>query len=119
LRHGTVLELALDMVGMVWAGLLKKHLEVVCTWPHQVSIAMHGGQDLSHAGAARFPTAVIATAGHGRGPQRALLAPLVCAFDAVLGAVSDDVGWCLLVAAQGRFLLTFRMQLHKRMELSM
>jgi hypothetical protein len=42
-------------------------------------------------------------ASHGHGPQRALLAPLVAALDALLGVVSADVGRCLLAAAWGRF----------------
>jgi hypothetical protein len=58
-------------------------------------------QDLPHVGAAHLLVKVVAMAGHGHGPYRALLAPLVAAFDVVLGAVSGSVGWCLLVAARG------------------
>jgi hypothetical protein len=60
--------LVLDRVGMVWASLLNKPLEVVRRWPRQASIAMRGSHDLSHAEATYLPAIVIATAGHGRGP---------------------------------------------------
>jgi hypothetical protein len=42
----------------------------------------------------------IVAAGHGHSLLKALLAPLIAAFDALLGAVCGDVGQCLLVAAQ-------------------
>jgi hypothetical protein len=50
---------------MVWEGLLKKPLEMVCTWPHLASVAMHDHRDLYHARAARLLAMVITTAGHG------------------------------------------------------
>jgi hypothetical protein len=40
-------------------------------------------------------------AGHGHSPLKALLAPVVAAFDALLGKMGGDVGRCLLVAARG------------------
>jgi hypothetical protein len=49
-------------------------------------------RDLSHAEATSLSAAVVAMAGHGRGPLRALLAPLVAAFDAILSTVSGDIG---------------------------
>jgi hypothetical protein len=42
----------------------------------------------------------IMTAGRGRGALKALLTPFVAAFDSLLGAVSGDIGRCLLVAAR-------------------
>jgi hypothetical protein len=67
-------------------GRLEKPLEVVRQWPHRTLVTSHGGQDMSHAGAA-CPPAV------------AIIAPLVAAFDDLLGALCGDVGWCLLIAA--------------------
>jgi hypothetical protein len=62
---------------------------------------MHGRQAVSHAGAAHFPIVAIITTGRGRSPMKALLAPLVAAFDALLGTVGGDIGRCLLVATRG------------------
>jgi hypothetical protein len=42
----------------------------------------------------------IIAAGHGRSPLKVLLAPLVAAFNALLGTVSGDVGWCFFVVAR-------------------
>jgi hypothetical protein len=91
-HHPAVLEPVLDGVCVVWAGLLNKPLEVVHRWPRQEFVAVRDSRDLSHAGATSLSAAVVAMAGHGRGPLRALLAPLVAAFDAVLSTVSGDIG---------------------------
>jgi hypothetical protein len=56
------------MVGMVWVGLLKKHLKVVYRWTLLASIAMCGSRDLSHARADHNLAAVVTTASHGHGP---------------------------------------------------
>jgi hypothetical protein len=42
----------------------------------------------------------VIVAGRGRGPLKALFAPLVAAFDALLGAVSGNIRRCLLVLAR-------------------
>jgi hypothetical protein len=47
---------------------------------------------LPHAGAARLPVVAIVVAGHGCSTLKALFAPLVAAFDALVGAMKDDVG---------------------------
>jgi hypothetical protein len=65
-----------------------------------VLVTAHGGRDVSHTGATRFPIAAVVMAGHG--PLRALLVPLVAAPDALLGTMSGDIGRCLLVATRGR-----------------
>jgi hypothetical protein len=62
-----------------------------------------GNLDASHARATCFPVALVVIAGRGHGPLRVLLAPLVAAFDALLGTVSSGIGRCLLVSAWGRF----------------
>jgi hypothetical protein len=41
-----------DGVCMVWAGFLEEPLEMVCSWPHLVLAAVHGGRDAPHARAA-------------------------------------------------------------------
>jgi hypothetical protein len=58
----------LDGVCVVWAGLLKKPLEVVCRRPHQAPVAVCGGRDVSHTGPARFLVTTIIMACHGCGP---------------------------------------------------
>jgi hypothetical protein len=62
-----------------------------------------GSRDASHARATCFPVALVVIAGRGHGPLRVLLAPLVAAFDALLGTVSSGIGRRLLVSAWGRF----------------
>jgi hypothetical protein len=64
-------------------------------------VAAHISRDAPHTGVTHLPVAEVIVAGHGRGPLKALLAPLVATFNALLGTVSDDVGWHL-VTAQGR-----------------
>jgi hypothetical protein len=78
---------------------LEKPLEVVRRWPHWILAAVHIGRDASHTKATHLPiTAVVVGA---RGPLKALLAPLATAFDALLGVVSGNIRWCLLVATRG------------------
>jgi hypothetical protein len=89
---------------VVWESLLKKPLEVVGRRPCQAPVAARGGRDAPHTRAALFLVAAVAMVGRGRGPQRAMLVPLVAAFDDLLGIVSADVRWCLHVAGRGRFL---------------
>jgi hypothetical protein len=64
-------------------------------------VAASGGRDASHTGAAHLLVVVVVMADHGHGPLKALLAPLVATFDALLGTVSGDIGQCLPIAAQG------------------
>jgi hypothetical protein len=80
---------------------LGRPLEVVCRRSYQVPIAASGGRDASHAGTACFLVAAIIVAGRGHDPWRTLPVLLVVAFDACLGAMSNDVEWCLPVTAQG------------------
>jgi hypothetical protein len=63
-------------VCVVWVGLLEKPLEVVCRRPRPTLVTMHGGGDASHARAAHLPVKAIIMVGRGRGPLKALLAPL-------------------------------------------
>jgi hypothetical protein len=58
---------------------------------------MRGGQDASHVRATRLSTVAVVMAGLGHSPLKAMFAPLVPAFDALLGTVSGDIGWRLLV----------------------
>jgi hypothetical protein len=74
---------------------------VVCGRPHQTLAAASGGWDPSHTGAAHLPVVVVVVVGRGHGPLKVLLARLVATFDALLGAVSGDVGRCLPVTTRG------------------
>jgi hypothetical protein len=56
------------------------------------------GCGVVHAGATRIRVAVVITAGHGRSPLKVLLAPLLDAFDALLGVVNGDVEQRFLIA---------------------
>jgi hypothetical protein len=69
---------------MVWAGLLKKPLDVVHRRPHQMLVAAHGGRDAPHVGAARHPTTAVITVGHGHSLLKALFVPLVAPIDVLL-----------------------------------
>jgi hypothetical protein len=95
----------LDGVRVVRAGLLEKLLEVVCRRTRRMLIIVRNSQAASHAGATRFPIVVIITAGRGRSPFKTLLAPLVVAFDTLLGAVGSGVRRHLLVTARVASLL--------------
>jgi hypothetical protein len=84
-----------DGVCVVWTGLVEKPFEVVHRQPCLTLVVASGGQGVPHAGATRL------TIGHGRGPLKALFAPLFVAFAALLGAIGDDVRRHVLVAARG------------------
>jgi hypothetical protein len=90
----------LDGVRVVWASLLEKPLEVFCRRPRRTLVVVLSGRDAPHAGAARHPVVTVVVAGHGRSPLKVLFAPLLAAFYALLGAVSGDVEWHLLIATQ-------------------
>jgi hypothetical protein len=85
-----VFDLVPNGVCVVWIGLLKKPLEVVHGQPQWTLVTVSGGRDASHAGATCLPVMVVITAGHGRGPLKGLLAPLVATFDTLLGIVSGS-----------------------------
>jgi hypothetical protein len=95
-----VLELVSDGVCVVWVGLLEKPIEVVRRWPHRTLVATRSGRDAPHVGATHLLVVAIIAVGHGHSPLKALFAPLVAAFDALLGAVSGDIRRRLLVAAR-------------------
>jgi hypothetical protein len=88
-----------NRVCVVWICLLKKPLEVVCRQPHRTLIVMRGSRDAPHVETACLPVVAIITASRGCSPLKALFAPLVATFDALLGVVSCDVRRRLLVAA--------------------
>jgi hypothetical protein len=99
LHHVIVLEFVPDGVLLVWAGLLKLSLEVVCRWLRLMFAAVHGSRDAPHIGATCLFDIAVIIVGDGRGPLRMLLVPLLSALGSFLGVVGDDVGWCLLVTA--------------------
>jgi hypothetical protein len=94
---------------VVWAGLLKKALEVVHRRPPRTLVTTHGSRDVPRTGAASLPVVAVVTDGHGHTPLKALFAPLVADFDALLGAVSRDIGRCLLVPARCHLLASLCM----------
>jgi hypothetical protein len=93
-----------DGVRLVWVRLLKAPLEVIHRRPHRALVTACSGQDVSHAGAARFPVTAVVKASRGCGPLRQLLASLVATLDALLGAVSGGIGRCLLVTDSGHLI---------------
>jgi hypothetical protein len=102
-HHVIVLELVSDGVCMVWAGFLKEPLEVVCGRPRLTLVAACGSQDAPHVGIARLPVIAIIMVGRGRGPLKALLAPLCAALDALPTSMDGDVERCSHTATWGRF----------------
>jgi hypothetical protein len=97
LHHVVVLELVLNGVCVVWAGLLKESLEVVCRRSCLVLATACGNRDVPHAKAACFLVVATIIAVCGRNPLRTFLAPLLAA----LGIMDGDVEWHLLAAARG------------------
>jgi hypothetical protein len=83
---------------MVLVGLIEKPPEVVRRWPRQTFVAVRGGCGAPHTEATRIPITAIIIAGHCHSPLKALPAPLAAAFDALLGTVSSNIRWHLLVA---------------------
>jgi hypothetical protein len=102
LHHITVLELVPDGVRLVWVGLLKDSLEVVCRWPRPTLVAMCGSRDVPHVEAACLPVVVVIVVGHGCGPLRMLLVPLLATLSVILGTMDGIIGRHLLAAAWGR-----------------
>jgi hypothetical protein len=100
------LELVLDGVHVVWAGLLEKPLEVVHRRPHRMLAVARIDRDESYTGATRLPVRVIVADGHGCGPLEVLFSPLATAF---------DVGRRLLVTARGRLLASLCRAKHDRL----
>jgi hypothetical protein len=79
-------------MGYVWFGYASPRcLLTLSVGASPSTYRTSGSQDASQVRAAHFPVMAIITAGHGRGPLRALLVPLVAAFDALLGVVSGDI----------------------------
>jgi hypothetical protein len=83
--------LSLRLMGYAWFRQASSRSPVVHGHPYWTLVAASGGRDASHTGAARLPVVSVVTAGHGHGPWKALLAPLVAAFDALLGTVNDSI----------------------------
>jgi hypothetical protein len=99
---------------MVWVGLLEEPLEVVRGWPRRMFVTVHDDCGAQNVGAAHVLVAAVVTAGHGRSPLKALLAPLIAAFDILVDTVSSDIGRCLLVTARCRLLASLYRVKHDR-----
>jgi hypothetical protein len=67
----------LDRVGVVWARLLKEHLEVVSGQPHLTLAAAQNSRDVRHAGAVRSLVVPAIVNGRGCGLLKSLLPPCV------------------------------------------
>jgi hypothetical protein len=93
----TVPELVLDGLHMVWAGLIKELLDVVCIRPCLVLASTCSSRDAPHAKVAYFLIVATIIVGRGYNPLRTLLAPLLAA----LGVLDVDVRWRLLAVAWG------------------
>jgi hypothetical protein len=91
-----------DGVCVVRASYLKESLEVVCRWPRLTLVAVCGSCDTPRVGATCLPVVAIIVVGHGRGPLRMLVAPLLAALSAILGTVDGNIERCLLAATWGR-----------------
>jgi hypothetical protein len=82
----------LDGVYVVQAGFLEEPPKVIRRRPRLTLVTACGGTDVSHAEVACL---IIIAVGRDRGPLKMLLAPLLFAFGALLGAVDGNVEWRL------------------------
>jgi hypothetical protein len=78
LHHATVIDLVLDGVHMVWAGLLNKSLDVVCQRPHLGLASTCGSSEALHVGATHFFLVIVVVVGHGHNPLRVPLFASSC-----------------------------------------
>jgi hypothetical protein len=74
-----------------------------------------GVRAMPHAGATSLPVIAIIMDGRGRGPLKALLAPLFEALDSLLVVVGGDVRWCSLTAARDHLLASLGWTRHDRL----
>jgi hypothetical protein len=101
LHDAIVLELVLDRVCMVWAGLLKESIDVVYRWSHLALDTTPGGHDVLRVRVVYFLVYVIVS--HGCNPLWAPLSPLLAALGNLLGALDDDAGWHRSAVPRDRF----------------
>jgi hypothetical protein len=99
LHHATVIDLVLDGVHMLWAGLLNKSLDVVCQRPHLGLASTCGSSEALHVGATHFFLVIVVVVGHGHNPLRVPLLPLLAA----LVILDNNAGWHHFAAAGDRF----------------
>jgi hypothetical protein len=102
LHHATVLELLLEGVCVVQAGLLEESLRVVCRQPCLVLATACGGHDALQVRAVRF-LVIIVIVSHDRNPLRAPFSHLLATLGALLGISDGGVGWCRFAATGDRF----------------
>jgi hypothetical protein len=99
LHHATVLELVLDGIHVVQAGLLEKSLEVVYQRPCLALTTMRSCSDTLHVGVGFFLVIAIVIVSCGCNPLRMPLSPLLAA----LGVLDGGVGWCRFAATGDPF----------------
>jgi hypothetical protein len=102
LHHVIVFELVLDVVHVVWVGLLEESLEVVFWRPCLMLATTCGSHDVPHVGVIDFLVNVII--GHGHNPQRTPLKPLLFTLGTILGILDGDIRWCHLATSWGCYL---------------
>jgi hypothetical protein len=107
LHHGTVLELVLDTVRMVHAGLLEESLEELCRRSCLALATIHGGCDMLLVGAVRFLVIIAVIVNHSCNPLRTLLSPLLAALGVLHGVLGSNIGWRRFAAAGGCFPTTW------------
>jgi hypothetical protein len=94
-----VLKLVPDGVCMVWAGFLEKPPEVVRRWHRLTHVAACSIRDAPHT---RVACLTIIAIGCGHDPLKALLAPPLATFGALLGVTGGNVRRRLPITARGR-----------------
>jgi hypothetical protein len=100
LHHVVVLEVVLDGVRMVRAGLLKESLKVVCQWLRLMLDTTTGGRNALHAGVVHLIVVVVVVVNCVCDPLRAPILPLLATLGVLLGALNGDVGWRCIAAAK-------------------
>jgi hypothetical protein len=104
-----------DRVCVVCTGFLEQPIEVVCGWPRLMLVTVCGSQVVPHAGATRLPVIVVIVVSCGRGPLKALHAPLFATLDALSTAMDGNVRRRSLAAARGHLPASLSWVKHDRL----
>jgi hypothetical protein len=107
LHHVTVLELVLNGVRVVWAGLLEESLKVVCWWPRLALDTVPGGRDVLHVGVVRFLVIIVIVVGRSCNPLWASLSPFLATLGVLLGTLDGSAEWRCLAIARDCFATTW------------
>jgi hypothetical protein len=88
----------LDLVCVVWTGLLKESLEVVCRLPRLTPATTRSSCNAPHVRVIGFLVAVVIIVGHGHNPLRAPLVPLLATHGTTLCILDDGIEQCQVAA---------------------